>query len=71
MLENHHKISIIIKCTPFTYLVSGFREVFIPGTIINENNYLYTIVFWVITIIMFVWGNSVFKRNKKDFADVL
>ena len=71
MLSDHHTILTLVKCTPFTYLVTAFREVFINGNIITENNFLFTIVFWLITIIMFVWGNSVFKRNKKEFADVL
>ena len=71
MLSDHQTILTLVKCTPFTYLVTAFREVFINGNIITENNFLFTIVFWLITIIMFVWGNSVFKRNKKEFADVL
>ena len=53
---------------PFTYLVTAFREVFIEGNIITAGYGVYTIAFWVITIFMFVWGNAVFKRNKKDFA---
>lgn len=71
MLENHQTILTFIKCTPFTYLVTAFREVFIKGTIISDNNFLFTIAFWMITILIFLWGNSIFKRNKKDFADVL
>lgn len=71
MLNGHQTILTIIKCTPFTYLVTSFREVFLQGSIITENNFVFTIIFWLITIIMFVWGNNVFKRNKKDFADVL
>ncbi|NLC87184.1 MAG: ABC transporter permease [Clostridiaceae bacterium] len=71
MLSNHQTILTIMKCTPFTYLITTFREVFIQGNIISDNNFIFTIAFWIITIVMFVWGNSVFKRNKKDFADVL
>ena len=71
MLDSHQTILKLIKCTPFTYLVTAFRETFLQGNIISENNFIFTIVFWVITVIMFVWGNSVFRRNKKDFADVL
>ena len=56
---------------PFTYLITGLRQVFIAENIITANYGLYTIVFWAITIIMFIWGNAIFKRNKKDFADVL
>lgn len=65
-------LSSIFKAFPFTYLVEGFRQAFIASsTIITEHNFLFTIIFWVVTILMFVWGNSVFKKNKKDFADVL
>ena len=56
---------------PFTYLVTGFREAFIDGNILFANHGMYTIAFWVITIAIFLWGNAVFKRSKKDFADVL
>ena len=71
MLANHPTILKIMQCMPFTYLVTAFREVFIEGNIITAGYGIYTIAFWVITIFMFVWGNAVFKRNKKDFADVL
>ena len=71
MLEAHPIILKIMQCMPFTYLVTAFRQVFINENIVFANYGLYTIAFWIITIIMFVWGNSVFKRTKKDFADVL
>ena len=71
MIAEHHTISRVMKCLPFTYLVTGFRQAFMGGDIITANHGLYTIVFWVITILMFVWGNHVFNKNKKDFADVL
>ena len=65
-------ISVIFKAFPFTYLVEGFRQAFTStSSIITEHNFLYTIIFWIITIIIYMWGNSVFKKSKKDFADVL
>lgn len=71
MVSGHPVILKIMQCMPFTYLVTAFREVFIDKSIIFADHGLYTIVFWTITIIMFIWGNAVFKRTKKDFADVL
>ena len=71
MLSEHPLLLKIMQCSPFTYLVSGFRQVFMNEDIIFAGNGIYTIVFWAITIFMFIWGNSVFKRTKKDFADVL
>ena len=71
MLSGHQTILIIMKCMPFDYLVTGFRDAFISGNIITESNYIYTIIFWLITAFMFIWGNYTFKKSKKDFADVL
>lgn len=72
MLSEHQTLLKLLQCMPFTYLVTGMRQVFINETNIITGNYgIYTIIFWVITIILFIWGNNVFKRNKKDFADVL
>ena len=62
----------LINCVPFTYLVNGFRSVFINSeNIFTQNHGVYTLVFWIITIMMYMWGNKVFKKSKKDFADVL
>ena len=65
-------IIAIFKVFPFTYLVEGFRQAFISSsTIITEHNGMFTVIFWIITILLFMWGNAVFKKNKKDFSDVL
>ena len=65
------KLVCLFKVFPFTYLVEGMRQCFIDSTIITEHHGLYTIIFWIITIVMFIWGNYIFKKSKKDFADVL
>ena len=70
-LAEHQTILKIMKCVPFTYLVTAFRQVFMDENIIFAGYGIYTIIFWAITIILFIWGNSIFKRTRKDFADVL
>ena len=70
-LAHHQTLLKIMQYMPFTYLVTGFRQAFMGGNIITANHGIYTIVFWVVTIFMFIWGNHVFKKNKQDFADVL
>ena len=65
MLAQHQTILKVMQCTPFTYLVTAFRQVFIKENIVFANYGLYTIVFWIITIVMFIWGNSIFKRIYK------
>lgn len=70
-IEQHQTITKLIQCLPFTYLVTGIRDCFMGGNIVTANHGMYTIIFWVITIFMFIWGNYIFKKSKKDFADVL
>ena len=66
------KLVILFKSMPFAYLVEGMRQAFIKSsTIITENNGIYTIIFWIITVILFLFGNYVFKKCKKDFSDVI
>ena len=71
MIAGNPMILRVLKCIPFTYLVTGFRDCFMEGNIVTSGYGAYTIVFWVITIVMFIWGNYIFKKSKKDFADVL
>ena len=70
-LNNHQTILNLMQFMPFTYLVTAFRQAFMGGNILTEHHGIYTIVFWIITILIFVWGNHVFKKSKKDFPDVL
>lgn len=72
MLDGHNILLNIMKCSPFAYLVTNMRDVFIVGdNLAFEKNGFFTIVFWVLTILIFVWGNYIFNRTKRDFADVL
>ncbi len=71
MISEHTTILRIFQCMPFTYLVTAFRQAFMGGNIITAGHGIYTAIFWILTIIIFVWGNHLFKKNKKDFADVL
>ena len=71
MIAEHQTILRIMQCLPFTYLVTAVRQAFMGGNIITAGHGIYTIIFWAFTIIMFLWGNHIFKKNKKDFADVL
>ncbi len=71
MLQGHQLLYKIVSCMPFTYLVNGFRCAFTGETHILAMHGIPTIIFWIFVFIIFIWSNYVFKKNKKDFADVL
>ena len=72
MISTHHTISRVIKSMPFSYLVTAMRESFMPSeNIITAGHGIYSAIFWIVTIFMFIWGNYIFRKSKKDFADVL
>lgn len=71
MVAGHPMIERILQCIPFTYLVGSARQAFIGENIITRGHGIYTAIFWIITIVIFIWGNHIFKKTKKDFADVL
>jgi ABC-type polysaccharide/polyol phosphate export permease len=61
----------ILKCSPFAYTVTGIRASFLGQEYIMSNGWIYTLIFWLITISLFVYGNYIFNKSKKEFADVL
>lgn len=71
MVADHPFIQRVLQCIPFSYLASSARQAFTGENIITKGYGIYTIIFWVITILLFIWGNHIFKKTKKDFADVL
>ena len=71
MVANHPILQRLLQCIPFTYLIGAVRQAFIHENIITKGWGFYTALFWIITIVLFIWGNHVFKKTKKDFSDVL
>lgn len=61
---------MIFKLNPIYYVVNGYREAVLMRTGFWSNP-LWTLYFWIVTIVMFVIGSSVFKKLKVHFADVL
>lgn len=64
------EIDILMKCNPINYLVDGYRESLFYHT--PSTHYIFsTIVFWGITISLFIWGcNNMYKYRYK-FMDLM
>ena len=59
-----------LKLNPMVYVVQGYRESFI-NFVPFWHHPLYTLYFWVLTILLCVTGIFVFSKLKPEFADVL
>ncbi len=60
----------IFRLNPMNYIVQGYRSALLDHRWFWEEP-MYTLYFWVFTIVMYVIGVSVFQRLKPHFADVL
>lgn len=63
-------VKSILKLNPMFYVIMGYRD-----ALINEEwfwtNPVGTIYFWIVTLLIFAVGTSVFEKLKPHFADVL
>ena len=60
----------ILKLNPMYYIVSGYRNALIDKQWFWEHPGM-TLYFWVLTVILFVFGTRLFQKLKVHFADVL
>jgi teichoic acid transport system permease protein len=70
MLTNHPVIGMIIRLNPMYYIVQGYRDAMINNIWFWERPEM-TIYFWVVTVLLFILGTSIFSRLKPHFADVI
>lgn len=60
----------ILKLNPLVYIVNGYRSAIYGQQWFFEDMYS-TVYFWVVTVVLFGIGATVFRRLKVHFADVL
>ena len=70
MIGVQSRLYKILQLNPMFYIVSGYRDAFIIKRWFWERPN-WTIYFWVVSIICFLFGNWIFKRLRIHFADVL
>ena len=63
---------LVFKVNPMYYIVDGFRDSMIyKQWFFGQEKLLWTIYFWAFTILLFGFGNMIFRKLKVHFADVL
>ncbi len=63
-------VQFILKLNPMYYIVLGYRDTLINHVWFWEHGKL-TGYFWAVTVFMFIFGTSVFRKLRIHFADVL
>ena len=71
MIADYGVLQKIMKLNPVAYLIEGIRACYTDSFFLANYGWIYTIIFWGIVLILFLWGNNIFKRAKRDFPDVL
>lgn len=59
-------VHILLRINPMVYIVKGFRDAFVLGM---TQDFIYTVYFWIIVIIMFLMGSFLQFKLKKFYAD--
>ncbi|MDO4632285.1 MAG: ABC transporter permease [Eubacteriales bacterium] len=63
-------IARILKINPMYYVVAGYRNALVDHQWFWEHPWQ-TAYFWLVTLLLFLFGTKLFRRLKVHFADVL
>ena len=64
------KLQFVLKLNPVFYIVNGYRDAMFSGKWFWQDM-ASTAYFWIVTIVLFLIGSTIFRRLKVHFADVL
>ena len=64
------KLDFVLKINPVYYIVQGYRNTLLAGEWFWNDIY-WTLYFWIAVIMIFFLGQSIFKKLRVHFADVL
>ena len=68
--EDSAVLNVIMKINPFAYILNGYRDAILFGRDFSANIDA-CIIFWVITVLMFVVGCVLHMRMRHKFIDLL
>jgi len=70
ILENSILLTIT-KYNPFAYVICGIRSIFTSNSFLVFEDAKYSLFFWILVLLIYLYGKYVFDKNKKYFIDVL
>ena len=63
-------VLVILKLNPMFYIVAGYRDALLNNVWFWEKPGM-TLYFWVFTVLVYMFGTTIFRKLKIHFADVL
>jgi ABC-type polysaccharide/polyol phosphate export systems, permease component len=70
MSEKSALLAQLVKINPYYYLIQGYRESFFFNIGFWQQP-VYTLYFWIITLVIYLLGSYYYTKNRGEFADVL
>lgn len=61
---------LVAKLNPFTYVIDGYRNSLFTNHMFFDDP-VYTLYFWVVTLIIMLLGSAYYNKTYKEFSDVL
>lgn len=65
------KVMIVLRKNPLFYIITGYRDAMINGVGFWYKPIRETLYFWIVTVVIFLIGITVYKRLRDHFADLL
>jgi len=71
ILDNHPTLVTIMKLNPLYYLIEGYRAAFFGTEWYFVTQWEYTLYFWGLVIVLFLFGSMIHVKFRKHFIDFL
>ncbi|WP_174614883.1 ABC transporter permease [Virgibacillus ihumii] len=71
ILNDHPIIMFIMKLNPLYYLIEGYRAAFFGTEWYFITNWEYTLYFWGLVIVLFLFGSKIHVKFRRHFIDFL
>jgi len=71
LLSDFPTVMNLMKLNPLFYLIEGYRSAFFGVNWYFIVNWQYTLYFWILVIVLFLFGSMLHVRFRKHFIDYL
>ena len=66
-----HIVTVILKLNPLSYLIEGYRAALFGSEWYLISHWQYSLYFWAIVIVLFLFGSMLHVKFRRHFIDYL